>query len=290
MKYSESNIDKKILRALEKMEFVDMTPIQEMAIPVLQEGLDIIGQAQTGTGKTAAFGIPMIEALLKYGHEVTIATRGLQKDPFENRVQRIIADRQNIEDLKKIFEDNHYDLVIDKIAYASNDIKRLLDVISCDRYMLMSTTAVYEYVDTFDPYHDDYLYVNRNDDSYRITKRYAECALAQDYPQIPSVVVRYPFVVGLDDYTKRIQFYINHILLEKSMYIDNLNTPLHFIDSQEAGEFMAFLANENITGIFDGASVGTITIKEMIEIINILFMIKAIIEDAIIIFLVLVGF
>jgi len=231
-------------------------------------------------GGTRFFGIPMIEALLKYGHEVTIATRGLQKDPFENRVQRIIADRQNIEDLKKIFEDNHYDLVIDKIAYASNDIKRLLDVISCDRYMLMSTTAVYEYVDTFDPYHDDYLYVNRNDDSYRITKRYAECALAQDYPQIPSVVVRYPFVVGLDDYTKRIQFYINHILLEKSMYIDNLNTPLHFIDSQEAGEFMAFLANENITGIFDGASVGTITIKEMIEIIEKFTGKKAILSDS----------
>ena len=63
MKYSESNIDKKILRSLEEMGFVDMTPIQEMAIPALMEGQDIIGQAQTGTGKTAAFGIPMIEAV-----------------------------------------------------------------------------------------------------------------------------------------------------------------------------------------------------------------------------------
>ena len=50
MKYSESNVDKKILRSLEEMGFVDMTPIQEMAIPVLMEGQDIIGQAQTGTG------------------------------------------------------------------------------------------------------------------------------------------------------------------------------------------------------------------------------------------------
>jgi len=63
MKYSESTIDQKILRSLEEMGFVDMTPIQELAIPVLMEGADVIGQAQTGTGKTAAFGIPMIEAV-----------------------------------------------------------------------------------------------------------------------------------------------------------------------------------------------------------------------------------
>jgi ATP-dependent RNA helicase DeaD len=63
MNYNESQIDKRILKGLAEMGFVEMTPIQEMAIPVLLEGKDIIGQAQTGTGKTAAFGIPMIENL-----------------------------------------------------------------------------------------------------------------------------------------------------------------------------------------------------------------------------------
>ena len=65
MKYSESNVNKNILKALDEIGFVDMTPIQEKAIPVLQSGKDIIGQAQTGTGKTASFGIPMIEAIDK---------------------------------------------------------------------------------------------------------------------------------------------------------------------------------------------------------------------------------
>lgn len=63
MKYSESEINASILKGIEEMGFVDMTPIQELAIPVLMEGKDIIGQAQTGTGKTASFGIPMIENL-----------------------------------------------------------------------------------------------------------------------------------------------------------------------------------------------------------------------------------
>lgn len=60
MKYSESDLTPEILRAIEEMGFEEMTPIQEQAIPVLLEGKDVIGQAQTGTGKTAAFGIPLV--------------------------------------------------------------------------------------------------------------------------------------------------------------------------------------------------------------------------------------
>ncbi len=61
LKYSESGIHPDILKAVKEMGFETMTPIQEQAIPILLEGKDVIGQAQTGTGKTAAFAIPMIQ-------------------------------------------------------------------------------------------------------------------------------------------------------------------------------------------------------------------------------------
>ena len=61
MRYEDSAIDKRILRGIKEMGFEIMTPIQAQAIPLLLEGYDIIGQAQTGTGKTAAFGIPLIQ-------------------------------------------------------------------------------------------------------------------------------------------------------------------------------------------------------------------------------------
>ena len=70
MNYNESKISQLILNGLDEMGFVKMTPIQEMAIPELMEGKDIIGQAQTGTGKTAAFGIPMIEGIDPKDHGV----------------------------------------------------------------------------------------------------------------------------------------------------------------------------------------------------------------------------
>lgn len=61
MRFDETELTAPILRAVAEMGFEEMTPIQTAAIPVVLEGKDIIGQAQTGTGKTAAFGIPLLQ-------------------------------------------------------------------------------------------------------------------------------------------------------------------------------------------------------------------------------------
>jgi ATP-dependent RNA helicase DeaD len=59
--FGENQLSKQVLQALSEMGFEEPSPIQKEAIPVALENLDIIGQAQTGTGKTAAFGIPITE-------------------------------------------------------------------------------------------------------------------------------------------------------------------------------------------------------------------------------------
>lgn len=59
--FNELGVSSPILKALEKMGFEEATPIQAETIPLAMEGNDVIGQAQTGTGKTTAFGVPMIE-------------------------------------------------------------------------------------------------------------------------------------------------------------------------------------------------------------------------------------
>ncbi len=63
MKFEELNVDEKILKAIGDMGFEEASPIQAQAIPVVMEGRDIVGQAQTGTGKTAAYGIPMLQSV-----------------------------------------------------------------------------------------------------------------------------------------------------------------------------------------------------------------------------------
>lgn len=59
------NLAPEILKAIEEQEYKTPTPIQEQAIPVLLEGHDLIGEAQTGTGKTAAFAIPILNKFAK---------------------------------------------------------------------------------------------------------------------------------------------------------------------------------------------------------------------------------
>ncbi len=61
--FSELGLAPEILKAIERMGFEEASPIQSAAIPVLLEGADVVGQSQTGSGKTAAFGIPAIQLI-----------------------------------------------------------------------------------------------------------------------------------------------------------------------------------------------------------------------------------
>ncbi|KGX90566.1 DEAD/DEAH box helicase [Pontibacillus halophilus JSM 076056 = DSM 19796] len=61
--FNSLGLSKPVLKAVLELGFEEATPIQEQTIPLAMDGRDVIGQAQTGTGKTAAFGIPMIEKI-----------------------------------------------------------------------------------------------------------------------------------------------------------------------------------------------------------------------------------
>lgn len=65
--FDELNLDESLLKALRAIDYTVPSPIQARAIPVALTGVDLIGQAQTGTGKTAAFGIPMIQNISREG-------------------------------------------------------------------------------------------------------------------------------------------------------------------------------------------------------------------------------
>ena len=63
--FGEIVLSKKVLSAISDMGFEEPSPIQSQTIPLVLEGHDVIGQAQTGTGKTAAFALPIIDILNK---------------------------------------------------------------------------------------------------------------------------------------------------------------------------------------------------------------------------------
>ena len=65
MKFKELGLDHDLLKAIAQSGFEEATPIQAETIPLVLEGKDVIGQAQTGTGKTAAFGLPILQHIDK---------------------------------------------------------------------------------------------------------------------------------------------------------------------------------------------------------------------------------
>ncbi len=68
MKFSELKLNQNVLDALDAMRFEECTPVQEQAIPLILEGKDLIAVAQTGTGKTAAFLLPVLNKLSEGNH------------------------------------------------------------------------------------------------------------------------------------------------------------------------------------------------------------------------------
>lgn len=65
MRFDELELEDSLLQGLDAMNFQETTPIQELTIPVILEGKDLIACAQTGTGKTAAYTLPILNRLIK---------------------------------------------------------------------------------------------------------------------------------------------------------------------------------------------------------------------------------
>lgn len=93
LNFLELNLSKQLLSAIEKLGYKECTPIQEQAIPLVLDGKDVAGLAQTGTGKTAAFLTPLIDRVL-YS---TLSEEGLSDSELELKKTRAFPDWKNFQ-------------------------------------------------------------------------------------------------------------------------------------------------------------------------------------------------
>lgn len=225
-------------------------------------------------GGTKYAGIHLVNELISDGHDITIATRGKTPDNFGNNVKRKIIERHNRDSLCIALNDEFYDVVIDNLAYCSNDVRYLLDTVRAKKYILTSTASVYNdfhmnmQETEVDTKCTPLKWCEYDEYSYDEVKRQAEAALFQAYPSLPSVAIRFPWIFGKDDYTKRLFFYVEHILYEQAMNIDNCDARLSFINSIEAGRFLAWCAKTSILGYVNASSCGTVSLAEIIKYIE----------------------
>lgn len=224
-------------------------------------------------GGTRFFGKHAVRALLARGHDVTIGTRGKAPDAFGDRVRRIALDRHDPQSLRQKLSGQRFDVIVDNLCYCSNDVKYLLDAANCGRYVMTSTTAVYDkHWNTaepeFDPLQKPLIWCDRAAFPYDEVKRQAECALFQCYSRVPAVAARFPFVIGPDDYTRRLYFYAEHAVRGIPMHVDNLDRQMGFVRSDEAGALLAHLAESDFRGAVNGSSPQTISIHEVLDFVR----------------------
>ena len=229
----------------------------------------IAGKNVLVLGGTKFMGIHLVNELLKLGNNVTIATRGLAKDHFGDRVTRIILDRGNEQSVRNALFGKYYDVVFDNTAYCSLYVKYLMDMVKCEKYIQLSSTVTYIPLklnlkeSDFDPIHYSQKWCDV-DVSYGEGKKQAECAIYQKYPSTKAVTVRIPYVTNTD----RLYFYCKNILTGTPMNIDTMERGMTFVRSEEVGKFLPWIAAQNFTGPINLASVGTVTVGMIIEYIE----------------------
>jgi nucleoside-diphosphate-sugar epimerase len=137
----------------------------------------------------------------------------------------------------------------------------------------MSTCSVYpkEHADItedeFKPEEYELHWIDRIE-NYEETKRQAERAVFEFMNPDNISFVRYPIVMGENDYTGRLDFYIEHIRDQKPMIIDDIDTKRAFIYEKDAGDFIAYLAEHFVPGPINGCSKEAVKISDIIEYIE----------------------
>jgi ATP-dependent RNA helicase DeaD len=96
--FKELGLSESLLKSVINMGFEEATPIQEQTIPLVLEGRDVIGQAQTGTGKTAAYGIPMIQKITGISEDI----QGIVLTPTRELAVQVAEELNRIGQAKRI--------------------------------------------------------------------------------------------------------------------------------------------------------------------------------------------
>ncbi|KRN27310.1 DEAD/DEAH box helicase [Liquorilactobacillus mali] len=126
MKFTELGLSENILKAINRSGFEEATPIQAETIPLVLKGEDVIGQAQTGTGKTAAFGLPILNKI----------------DTKKNEIQAVIVSPtrelaiQTQEELYRLGRDEHAKV---QVVYGGADIRRQINSLKKAPQILVGT-------------------------------------------------------------------------------------------------------------------------------------------------------
>lgn len=225
-------------------------------------------------GGTKFFGKRLVLNLVHSGADVTIATRGLTQDPFQESVTRVRIERQDRSSLEQALGSGEWDVVYDQTCYSPKEAADAYEVLCgrVRRYVFTSSMAVYSLgvkktESDFDPSSFPYSLGSRDTykgmEGYQKAKREAEAVLFHQ-ATVPAAAVRLPLVIGPDDYTDRLRFFAKHVQSGTPIGITNPEARLSFISSEEAAHFLQWAGEGAWAGAINASSNGCASHSEII--------------------------
>ncbi|MFC5464853.1 NAD-dependent epimerase/dehydratase family protein [Lederbergia graminis] len=226
-------------------------------------------------GGNRFFGKKLVELLIKEGHKVAIVTRGQSGNPFGDRVEHIIVDRSNKEELAMKMENRTFDIVYDNICYSPNDAYAFCEIFNgkIGKLVFTSTLSTYEAdgkektEEDFNPYQYEIRMGNSSDFTYGEGKRQAE-AVFYKYAKFPVVAVRFPIVMGEDDYTRRLHFHVERVAKGEPIGFVNMDAEMSYIHADEAADFLHWAGMTEVEGPFNATANGKISLTELIQLVE----------------------
>lgn len=193
----------------------------------------------------------------------------------------INIDRKNQNDLDNLFKNIQFDVVIDFINFSLPDCEKLLSALKFQikppKLVLISTTYVYDNPlqiekdsifneNGFIPSKHKVFGLDRPEISYSNGKRDMESYSVNNYDNDKLVILRFPIILGANDYTERTTFYSSLIIKEKSINPCNVHSKSNYIFSNEAAHSILNFVNQDLSGIYN-VSFNAISEYDLISII-----------------------
>lgn len=225
-------------------------------------------------GGNRFFGKRLIEKLIANGDHVTVLNRGHLDDGFGHKVERIICDRDDVLKFKSSVQHKAWDIVYDQVCFDAHQAKVAIEIFSghTKKFIFTSTVSVYSqegdlHEDDFNPKTYKYDKILTREENYGEAKRQCE-AVFFNQDTMPVVAVRFPIVMGPDDYTERLKFYVDKIKNSEPVYLPNLDAQMSFIHAADAAEGLFILGNINFTGPVNMASRAPLRLCELVKFIE----------------------
>ncbi len=225
-------------------------------------------------GGTRYFGKRLVTKLLEKDFEVTLLNRGQHPDSFDKSVKRIKMDRQALDPEHPLLKQGSWDVVYDQVCFTAGEAEAACKVFrgKTEHYVFTSSQSVYALgadipESAFDPFAYRFAKAISSEEDYGEGKRQAEATLFQK-SDITVTAVRFPIVLGEDDYTGRLKFHVEKIAAEEGIYFPNLDVMLSFIYAQDAADFLFSLTKVKIHGPINCCAFDPVKIRDLIGVIE----------------------